>query len=92
MDKVLGRGEYSAANEETALAGVDRESTFVYTLRLEQTLKDDDKVHLQCAALYTSIDHRRLVRVHNLSLICSNNHTTVFRHADLVRDYLFSFS
>ena len=83
VDRVSGSGEHAGA-EESALAGIDRESTFLFSLRLDQTLKEEDKVYLQFAALYTNPDMRRLVRVHNLCLIASSNHTTVFRHADLV--------
>ena len=40
-------------------------------------------LHVQLAVLYTDNRRRRLVRVHNLSMRATSNHTAIFRSADL---------
>lgn len=83
VDQIIGKGVFSEINGEVELAGLDQFSTFCFTLRNDATLKDEDKVHLQLAVLYTTCNMERMVRVHNLSLVASSNPTSIFRYTDL---------
>jgi protein transport protein SEC24 len=83
VDQIIGKGSFSEINGEVELAGLDQFSTFCFTLRNDATLKDEDKVHLQLAVLYTTSNMERMVRVHNLTLVASNNPTSIFRYTDL---------
>lgn len=59
------------------------ESSFCFLLRSDATLKEDDKVHIQLAVLYTTAQRERRVRVHNLCLMVSAVHSLIFKCACL---------
>jgi protein transport protein SEC24 len=68
---------------ESEISALNSQLTFMYTLRNDSSLKDDEAVYFQLAMLYSSPDMRRLVRVHNLQLVASLSPQQVFRNADL---------
>ena len=59
------------------------ESSFCFLLRSDSTLKEDDKIHIQLAVLYTTPTRERRVRVHNLCLMASAVHSLIFKCACL---------
>jgi len=83
VDSILGPGVYCPVKNESELCGIDQHSTFLFTLSHDSSLKEDDKVHLQLAVLHTTLNGRRKVRVHNLTMIVSNKHNIVFRNSDI---------
>jgi hypothetical protein len=69
-------------NSELELGCVDDDTTFSGLLKVDGSIADDEKVHIQLAVLYTDRYMRRMVRVHNLGLKATSNHNTVFRYTD----------
>lgn len=78
-----GPGVYSEPNNELECCSVHTQSTFMFTLNHDSTLKEDEKLYLQLAVLYTTINQRRKVRIHNLMLTVSNKPTLIFRNSDI---------
>ena len=77
-------GRMSETATEAEIAWVNNDFTFLYTYVHESNLKDEDPLYLQLAILYTSIPTgKRLVRVHNMQLLCTTAPSLVFRNADL---------
>lgn len=69
---------------EAEIAWLNDHFTFVYTFVHESNMKEEDPLYLQLAILYTSVPGRqRLVRVHNIQLVCTAVPAQVFRSADL---------
>lgn len=91
LDRFLGGKGIVNFDKDLELGGVDEDTTFGGLLSFDTLLasggggkiKDDEKVYLQVAVLYTDRYMRRMVRVHNLGLKASSSHTTVFRYCDL---------
>ena len=81
----FGVGVYDALLGEVECSGLDTETTMCFTLRYNKniTIKDDEKVSIQIAILYTDVLTRKMVRVLNLVLTASVSPSVVFRHADL---------
>lgn len=86
LDRYLAKGHTTpetAAMGEIELAGLDADLSLCCMLKLDATLKDEDKMYVQLAILYTSPTRQRVVRVHNLCAAVSSNATIIFRNADL---------
>jgi protein transport protein SEC24 len=84
VEKMLGRGYYDDVVNELEVASISTSSTYCVHLKHDGVLKDDDKVYIQLAVLYTSpAIGRRVVRVHNLVTTATTSPQQVFRHADL---------
>jgi protein transport protein SEC24 len=86
LERYVCKGSSSPGAEaqgEREFAGIDRDLTICCLLRFDGTLKDEDKVYVQLATLYTTSNQQRVVRVHNLCVSASNNPTVIFRNADL---------
>ena len=86
LERYVCKGSSSPGAEaqgEREFAGIDRDLTICCLLRFDGTLKDEDKVYVQLATLYTTPNQQRVVRVHNLCVSASNNPTVIFRNADL---------
>eukprot|EP00918_Siedleckia_nematoides_P058075 GHVU01126609.1.p1 GENE.GHVU01126609.1~~GHVU01126609.1.p1 ORF type:complete len:695 (+),score=115.20 GHVU01126609.1:285-2087(+) len=69
--------------QELELGCVDETTTFSGLLRIDGQVKDDEKVYLQVAVLYTNRYMKRMVRVHNLGMKSTSSHSSVFRYCDL---------
>ena len=52
-------------------------------MKHDGALQEDERMYVQLAVLYTDVQQRRVVRVHNLSMRASSNHTSIFRSCDL---------
>ena len=92
IDQFFGPGDFDPLEEEWHLPIVDTTTSATMSLRLAHALKDEEKVHIQLAMLYTlSIPRqsgaqsvrRRCLRVHNLSLLASDKHTVIYRNSDI---------
>jgi len=83
LSRYYSKGVQRSYDAELELAGVDEESTFVGSFVYDGGVQEDEGMYIQLAILYTDNRRRRLVRVHNLCLRASSNHTRVFRGADL---------
>lgn len=68
---------------DVELAGVDVDKSIVVELEHEDDLKEGSDVFIQAALLYTTLDGKRCVRVHNLALQVAPLLSNVFRYADL---------
>eukprot|EP00607_Mallomonas_marina_P006711 CAMPEP_0182438520 /NCGR_PEP_ID=MMETSP1167-20130531/85830_1 /TAXON_ID=2988 /ORGANISM="Mallomonas Sp, Strain CCMP3275" /LENGTH=576 /DNA_ID=CAMNT_0024631927 /DNA_START=689 /DNA_END=2416 /DNA_ORIENTATION=- len=79
----IGKGVYKDYEAEVELAGMDKEDTSLWELKFDTSIKDNDKVFIQLAVLYTGLDKKRLIRVHNLVYWASSDNGTVYRYADL---------
>ena len=53
---------------EVEFSAIGANSTMTYNLAYDSVLKDDDRVYLQLAVLYTTLSGQRRVRVHNMCL------------------------
>lgn len=62
---------------------VDCDKNIFVRLRYDDTLQESEECCVQAAALYTSPDGTRRIRVHTLSLPCTSVLGNVFRGADL---------
>ncbi|KAK6943082.1 Sec23/Sec24, helical domain [Dillenia turbinata] len=65
------------------LPGIDCDKTIMVTLKHDDKLQDGSECAFQCALLYTTIFGQRRIRVHTLSLSCTNMLSNLFRTADL---------
>jgi len=66
------------------LPAIDCNKAFVTYLRHDDKLAPDGlEACVQCALLYTTVDGQRRIRVHTLSLPCTNVLGNLFRSADL---------
>ncbi len=74
---------FSDLRDEVEFASVDSSTSVLFTLKHDAALKEEDKVHLQLATLYTNNNAQRTVRVHNMSLISSAKPSIVFRNSDI---------
>jgi protein transport protein SEC24 len=83
LSRYYSKGVPRNYDAELELAGVDEESTFLGTFVYDGGVQEDEGMYVQLAILYTDNRRRRLVRVHNLCLRASSNHTRIFRGADL---------
>lgn len=69
--------------QELELGCVDETTTFSGLLHIDGQVKDEEKVYLQLAVLYTNRYMRRMVRVHNIGMKATSSHSSVFRYCDL---------
>eukprot|EP01038_Epipyxis_sp_PR26KG_P013994 gene13994-18767_t len=77
-------GVVSTVRNEVEISGIDNKSTFTFTFKHEGTsLKDEDKMHVQMAILYTNNLRQRVVRVHNMTMIATNKPAVMFRNSDV---------
>jgi len=83
LDRFLGKGRYDDMQQELSMCVADRNSTVCCLLEHDGSIVDETKASIQLAVLHTNLDKKRVVRVHNLCLVASSNHTVIFRHADL---------
>lgn len=86
IEQVIGAGSFSALEEELRLSEVDSSTSTMFNLSVGGggvTLKDEEKLHLQLACLYTTPLKQRRLRVHNLTLIVSDKPTVIYRNADI---------
>ncbi|KAK6943539.1 Sec23/Sec24, helical domain [Dillenia turbinata] len=65
------------------LPGIDCDKSIMVTLKHDDKLQDGSECTFQCALLYTTIYGQRRIRVHTLSLSCTNMLSNLFRTADL---------
>jgi len=81
--EVLGAGRITEMGE-VELSGVSEDASWTFLLAHDSPIKDEDKVHIQLAVLYTTpFTRKRIVRVHNMTLISSDKPTVIFRNVDL---------
>ena len=83
LERLLSKGRFDETLQELSLCVADRNCTVCCILEHDGSIVDEAKTYLQVAVLYTNLNKQRLVRVHNICLIASNNHTVIFRNADL---------
>lgn len=83
-DGYIGAGDrvIPHSSAEVEFAAMSENTTMTYMLAYDSALKDEERVYLQLAVLYTTLDGQRLVRVHNMCLTATtdhkvNAHTTV---------------
>jgi len=66
------------------LPSVDSDKTLATSFKLESDMQADrTTAAIQCAILYTASDGTRRIRVHTISVLVTNNISTIFRSADL---------
>lgn len=70
-------------------AYMNSEQTFGVTFLYDSKLPENEKISFQCAVLYTTAEGQLRIRLHNLSLPCTNDIANVFKMADL--DALVNF-
>ena len=70
-------------NTEIELAAIDCEKCFISIVCFDGKLDEKADCYFQCALLYTTINGRRLIRIHNLSLPVTSVLTNVFRNAEM---------
>ena len=63
--------------------GCPSQTSALCLLKHDTALKNDQKVYLQAALLYSSPAGRRMVRVHNLCMLAASSVPEIFRLADL---------
>ena len=78
-----GNKVYPLHSAEVDFAKMDKNTTLCYLLAHDSTLKEDQRVYLQLAVLYTTKSRQRRVRVHNLVVNASCDHKTIFKFADV---------
>jgi hypothetical protein len=61
---------------------MDRYTSLMFGICYDSALKEEERAHFQLAALHTTLDRRRVIRVHNLSCIATPKPTVVFRNSD----------
>ena len=83
VDEYYGLGLQAEMGDEVEFASVDRGTSVMFTLKNDSTLKDDEKVHLQLATLYTNNMRQRVVRLHNITLLASNKLSIIYRNSDI---------
>lgn len=74
---------FQRTDQEIEVAACDATSTWFAELKHDTSLKDEERVHIQAALLYTTTEGQRVVRVHNLCLLASTSLPELFRIADL---------
>jgi protein transport protein SEC24 len=67
---------------DVELAAIDSETCFVSTIRYDGKLDEKTDCYFQCALLYTTIDGRRFIRIHNFSIPVTSVLIDLFRHVE----------
>jgi len=68
---------------ELEIAAMHPFTNLLCMLKHDNALKNDERVYVQAATLYSSLDGRRMVRVHNLCMLAATGLPELFRLADL---------
>ena len=68
---------------ELEIAAMHPFTNVLCILKHDSALKNDERVYVQAATLYSSLDGRRMVRVHNLCMLAATGLPELFRLADL---------
>lgn len=82
VDDYVGSGQYNSTTQVVALAHASTDNTSVFTLKCDVGLKDEEKVHVQLAVLFTNPQNHRVVRVHNLTFFATDSPYVIYRHID----------
>lgn len=69
--------------EELEVAAVSTHTSALCVLKHDSNLKNNQRVFVQAALLYSDMLGRRMVRVHNLCCLAASGYPEVFRLADL---------
>ena len=62
---------------------IDHDSSFVITLRYEDKLRENEKIYIQIATLYTNRSGIRRIRLINYGLTTTSKLPQIFKNADL---------
>jgi hypothetical protein len=83
IEQFFGGGFFDALEEEWRLPSIDATTSAMFSFGMTGSLRDEERVYMQLAALYTTPRKERRLRVHNLSVIASEKPTTVYRNCDI---------
>lgn len=84
-------GNYSTLNQtDYQFAAIDCDQSFAVTFFYDGKLDERERISFQCAALHTTAQGQRRIRVLNLAVPVSNQLASIFRMADL--EALLQFS
>lgn len=83
ISNFMGAGKYKKVEDELYLSTIDSNFSFGCSLQHTGNFKDEEKVHIQLAVLYTNKEKRRMIRVHNLTLVATSQSSTIYKSADL---------
>ncbi|KAL5206892.1 hypothetical protein ABZP36_035101 [Zizania latifolia] len=71
------------------LPAIDSDKTIMVTFKHDDKLQENSECAFQCALLYTTVYGQRRIRVINLSLLCTNMLSNLFRYADLETQFTY---
>lgn len=74
---------YHRTPHELDLATIDCDKTFGIRLEHDSKLKEDTEACLQTALLYTTMDGKRRIRVHTISVPITSAMATIYRNSDV---------
>ena len=82
LQSYVGNGIFKPLEEVIELSGISTTTSFCLMIEHEGTFVEEERIYLQLAVLYTSVDKRRMIRVHNLCLFASGNESIIFKNVD----------
>jgi len=83
-------GNFTIINgDEVRLAGIDSDKSIMVEFQYDGKIPEKSEPFIQCALLYTNSNGERRIRVHNITIQCSNSMSHVYRGTDY--DSLMSY-
>lgn len=79
----LGEPGYDNCKDQLDMGGCDFSQSWNFDIEHKSTLKENDYIYIQTALLYTAINQKRYIRVHNLRLHTTNQINEVFSNCDI---------
>ncbi|CAK9297142.1 unnamed protein product [Gordionus sp. m RMFG-2023] len=74
---------YMENSTDVEIAILDPENSITVELKHDDKLSEQENMYIQVAILYTTMGGERRLRIHNLSMKCSNLFTDIYRMCDL---------